>query len=168
MTSFGIKIFVAGLLFLGYSGICRAQFAKASIGVNGLTCSQCSRSVEVELRKLDFIRNVSMDLEHTQGTILFKDKAKVNIAAIAKAVKNAGFSVRFLKAELDVTLAAPENQCLKYRGDTYFLLKPLGNKETATLQFIGKEYMPGKELKRYTLPSKIPCRGTLVYYADVL
>lgn len=167
MTNLAAKIFVAILLLLALPGMCRAQFIKADIGINGLTCSQCSRSVEIELKKLEFVQSVAMDLEHTQGTIIFREKTKVNIAAIAKAVKNAGFSVRYLKAALGTEQAKVDGQCFKYRGDAYNLLKP-SEAGIVTLQFIGKEYMPAKELKQYKLPAKTTCKGTKVYYADVL
>ena len=109
-----------------------------------------------------------MDLQHTQGTIVFKDKSRADMSAIAKAVKNAGFSIRFLKAELDAGLVTVNGNCIQYRGDTYFLLKPVTERNTLMLQIIGKEYLPGKELKKYTLPEQAPCSGSQVYYADVL
>lgn len=74
-----------------------AQFIWAEIGVDGLTCSQCSRSVEMSLLKLDFVHEVQMNLEHTTGKITFKKGIEVNLKKIAKAITDGGFSVRYLK-----------------------------------------------------------------------
>src|ERR1700759_2288056 len=86
------------LLFLVASLHLRAQFTWAEIGVDGLTCSACTRSVEMQIRKLDFVDSVSMNLEHTDGKIFFKKGAAVNIEKISQAVVDAGFSVRYLRA----------------------------------------------------------------------
>ena len=75
----------------------------AEIGVDGLTCSLCTRSVEMSLLRLDFVDRVEMDLETTAGKIYFKLNEDVNPYEIAKAIKNAGFSVRFLRYQLDFT-----------------------------------------------------------------
>src|SRR4051812_34474653 len=88
------------LLILGLTGV-RAQFLWAEIGVDGLTCSACTRSVEMSLRKLDFVDSVVMNLEHTDGKIYFKKDQSVEPDKIAQAVVNAGFSVRFLKANFN-------------------------------------------------------------------
>src|SRR5688500_13143650 len=70
------------------------------IGINGLTCSMCSRSVEMSLRRLDFVHNVLMSLETTEGRIFFKQNASINLDQIAKAVVDAGFSVRFVSLQM--------------------------------------------------------------------
>lgn len=75
-----------------------AQFVWAEIGVNGLTCSQCSRSVEMSIIKLDFVKDVQMGLESTVGKILFKQGNDISFKKIAKAITDAGFSIRYLKA----------------------------------------------------------------------
>ena len=76
-----------------------AQYTSARIGVNGLTCSACTRSVEMSIRKLPFIENVEMNLENTDGILKFKKGQEVDIFKIAQAVVDAGFSVRFLPIE---------------------------------------------------------------------
>ena len=144
-----------------------AQFRQASIGINGLTCSQCSRSVEMQLRKLDFISKVDMDLEHKNGTLYFKNNRKVDMSAIARAVKNAGFSVRYLKAEIsreDIQLSG--EGCFKLYGDAYYISETGNLQEPAvlTLQFLGQDYLSKKELKQYRLPAALTCKGKTVYY----
>jgi copper chaperone CopZ len=168
MTSLGFKKFVFSLLFSLIVISAHAQFISATIGINGLTCSQCSRSVEMQLRKLSFVKDVKMDLEQTRGTIFFKENKKVNIASIANAVKDAGFSVRFLKADINKKeLNISEQGCFNLDGNSYAVLSPyaIPEKTILTLQFVGKDYLPGSDFKRYKLPSTIKCKGKKVYYA---
>ena len=66
-----------------------AQYTSARIGVNGLTCSACTRSVEMSIRKLPFIENVEMNLENTDGILKFKKGQEVDIFKIAQAVVDA-------------------------------------------------------------------------------
>lgn len=170
MTSLPFKKFVFSLLFGLIAISVHAQFINATIGINGLTCSQCSRSVEMQLRRLAFVKEVNMNLEQTTGTISFKENKKVNIAAIAHAVKDAGFSVRFLKAEIDRTkVDISEQGCFILDGNSYQLLAPssIPSKTILSLQFVGKGYLPGSDLKRYKLPDTTACKGKTVYYAVV-
>jgi copper chaperone CopZ len=166
MTSLGFKKFVFSLLFSLIVISVHAQFINATIGINGLTCSQCSRSVEIQLRKLAFVKDVKMNLEQTSGTIFFKENKKVNIASIANAVKDAGFSVRFLKAEIDKTsVNISEQGCFNLDGNSYNVLgpTPIPSKTILTLQFVGKDYLPGNDFKRYKLPTNTACKGKAVY-----
>jgi cation transport ATPase len=80
----------------------KAQILSAKVGVNGLTCSMCTRSVEMSLRRLDFVDSVVMSLENTDGEIFFKENHPINLELLVKAVTNAGFSLRFLKIQLDL------------------------------------------------------------------
>jgi len=170
MTSVGFKKIVFSLLLSGVVCFAHAQFRTASVGINGLTCSQCSRSVEMQLRKLAFVKDVKMNLEQTEGTLIFKERAKVNIADIAAAVKDAGFSVRFLKAVINsdqVTLS--DKKCFSLDGNGYQLLNAASRPSAGfiTLQFVGKGYLPGSALKQYTLPATTVCKGKKTYYAVV-
>ena len=127
-----------------------AQFKSAEIGVDGLTCSACTRSVEMSIRKLDFVQDVEMNLEHTQGKITFKPNAKVNIEKVAKAVVNAGFSVRYLSAIFSFTnVGVKDDYCFSFEGDQYQFIKTgvkMLSGET-TLKFLGKEFLSRKEYK---------------------
>src|ERR1700759_3369629 len=93
----------------------KAQFQAVYIGVNGLTCSQCSRTVEMSIRKLDFVSDVQMNLQHTEGKIILKKDKKADMDKIAQAVINAGFSVRYLNADLAVNSSvSTTGQCFSY------------------------------------------------------
>ncbi|WP_181358437.1 heavy-metal-associated domain-containing protein [Taibaiella chishuiensis] len=155
------------MLFVLVANTAGAQFRQASIGINGLTCSQCSRSVEMQLRKLNFISDVDMDLEHKNGVLHFKTNSKVDMKAIAGAVKDAGFSVRYLKADIDMDQVTPAENgaCFKIRGDVYYLLAPLAT-HTSKVTFRFMDYASKKELQAYALPDKTTaaCKGNRVYH----
>src|SRR5580658_4426424 len=111
---------IATLLFLCFFSQAVAQFQTVFIGVNGLTCSQCSRTVEMSIRKLDFVADVQMNLEHTEGKIILKKDKKADMDKIAQAVVNAGFSLRYLQADLLVDNSVDvSGQCFNYKGDAY-------------------------------------------------
>lgn len=167
MTGMRFKNFVFCLLFSLGIVKANAQFTEARIGVNGLTCSQCTRSVEMQLRKLPFVSQVKMDLEHTSGLIYFKENSKVSMEALAKAVKDAGFSLRYLYAVMNTAgiNISDKDPCFRYRNDTYYQLHPIPVKgATVTLQFIGNNYTSRKERNRYPIPVKVPCKGNTIYY----
>jgi len=74
-----------------------SQIETMRIGVNGLTCSQCTRSVEKQLLQLRFIKDVDMDLANTSGEIHLKPGVPFRPEAVSKAIRDAGFSVRFVE-----------------------------------------------------------------------
>lgn len=135
-----------------------AQIQKIAFGVNGLTCSQCSRSVEMELRKLDFIKDITMDLEHTSATISLKnDTAAVPFNKIAQAVKDAGFSLRYIDFAASNIQQKDNNNFTS--GNNHFYL--LGNKAGApktVYRLAGKFYMDGASYKKYKplMPAHVP------------
>lgn len=136
------------------------QFTVAEIGVNGLTCSQCSRSVEMSLLKLDFVKEVQMNLENTNGKITFKKGIEVNLKKIAKAVTDAGFSVGYLRVaysfnNLDISNPASLTNA---SGQFCFVnteLKTLHGEILLTV--INKEFMPNQEYKKWKELIKKSC-----------
>ena len=145
------KAAVALMFLIGFTITATAQFENVYIGVNGLTCSQCSRTVEMSIRKLDFVADVEMNLEHTEGKIVLKKNKKPDMDKIAQAVVNAGFSVRYLQADLHVdnTIVA-SGSCFNYDGDQYVFTdapkQPLRGE--LKLKFIGKKYMAKNDFKK--------------------
>ena len=157
-----------------------AQFNWAQIGVDGLTCSACTRSVEMSIRKLTFVDSVTMNLEHTTGKITFKKGAKVEIDKIAKAVTDAGFSLRSLYAGINISeLKVTENACWQFENNTYHFIKIPDSKDfkgIVSVQFIGEKFMPKKEYKNWkqyckdtcTPPTPQPTAVSKTYYVSVL
>ncbi len=130
------------------------QIREVTIGVNGLTCSACTRSVEMQLRKLDFIKDVRMDLESTAGTIYFASGKNIDFENIAAAVKDAGFSVRELIAMIEFERDTLLGSCMQLQKDMMIFVKepPAEPVQKIRVKFVGKKYLPGpvyRELKPY-------------------
>lgn len=134
-------------LLLSFSAT--AQLRWVDIGVNGLTCSACTRSVEMSIRRLAFVDTVVMSLEETTGRIHLREDQPVNLRQIAKAITNAGFSVRFLSINLD-----PSEISLSVTGEFTFQgqqfawvdypTHPL--KKPVSLVLIEEGFLPKKDL----------------------
>ena len=116
------KILLSSVTFLLLTFHAQAQsdLKSAMIGINGLTCSACTRTVEMSIRKLTFVKDVVMNLEHTNGKIIFKEGASVAPVKISKAVSDVGFSVRFIQLIIqfnDVTIS--DNYCYNSGTNTF-------------------------------------------------
>ena len=151
------------LLVIFFTISAEAQFENVYIGVNGLTCSQCSRTVELSIRKLDFVADVQMNLEHTEGKIILKKNKKADMEKIAQAVVNAGFSVRYLHADLRVdNSVVTTGPCFSYNGDQYVFSEvpkePL--KGEIKLKFVGKKYMAKNDFKKFADHMNDRCGNT--------
>lgn len=122
------------------------------VGVNGLTCSMCTRSVEMSLRKLDFVDSVAMSLEAAEGRIYLRGNTPVNFERLAKAVVNAGFSVRFIRIQFsfedikmsDKGLFTCDNQVFKWIN-----YKEPFNKKPVALKLIDEGFLPKKEAVKW-------------------
>lgn len=153
-----LHILILAMCFLSIPITAVSQIQNIHIGINGLTCSQCTRNVEMSLRKLTFVQDVKMDLQHTDGIITLKPDSKFNPRGLVNAVKNAGFSVRFLTAVIDpIPFQTKETNCFILM-DCFFSLIPRQDKflnNHTVVQFIGEGFMPSKELKKW-LPEMRP------------
>jgi copper chaperone CopZ len=138
--------------FLSPAVLSHAQILAAKVGVNGLTCSMCTRSVEMSLRRLDFVDSVGMSLENTEGVIYFKKDLPVNLDQIAKAVVNAGFSVRYVSILFDFNnLQVQENGSFVFQGQKFVCVdyheRP--GKQPIWLKLIGEPFVPKSEMKSW-------------------
>lgn len=97
------------------------------VGINGMTCSACSRSVDMSISHLEFVDSVEMSLEKTTARVFVKGGKPINFKAIVEAVKDAGFSVDFVKLDFDFNDVSPDQegnftfqgqrfQCLQFSG----------------------------------------------------
>jgi len=144
-----MKNTILHLLFVFCLNTVSAQFQSAELGISGLTCSACSKSVEMSLRKVSFVENITMNLERTEAKVIFKTGNPVEIEKLARAVMDAGFSLSYLNADfIFENLSVSNDFCFAYEKSTYqFLLsenKTLSGK--TTLQFIGDKYLSKKDL----------------------
>ena len=132
--------------------IAQGQFKSVEMGIDGLTCSMCSRSVEMSLVKLDFIDRVEMDLNSNRSEIFFHEGMYVSIDKVAQAVIDAGFSVAYLNALFDFKEQTIDTHtCWNYAYETYQFLEvsqPQLKGETV-LKFIGTNFLSRNELKKW-------------------
>jgi copper chaperone CopZ len=129
-----------------------AEIKWVEIGVDGLTCSLCSRSVEMSLRRLEFVDSVSMSLEKTEGRIYMTPDMPVNLEQIAKAVVNAGFSVRFLRIEFSFKdIPVSRDGSFSYQGQTYQWLDFNGGllKNEVALKLVDEKFLSRKESSQW-------------------
>ena len=129
-----------------------SQVESFEIGVDGLTCSQCTRNVEISIRKLDFVADVIMNLENTEGKILIKKDSKIIISAISKAIYDAGFSVRFIKVDYNFNqLSIKDDFCFEDENATYLFVKvnPIVLNGLQSIKILGDKYQNRKEYKQW-------------------
>jgi cation transport ATPase len=160
------------VLFLFLVLLCQtlmAQTQKVVVNISGLTCSQCSRSVEMQMKKLSFIERIEMDLKNTQAVLVIKPSATTDFHAIAKSVTNAGFSVAGLSAymlteNLDITT----DGCMRSKEGNFFITNYRVQASTQAImqfEFIGKPFTHQK----YTVKKPaLPCQQNAKYYLKVL
>jgi copper chaperone CopZ len=138
----------------------RAEFKWSEVGIDGLTCSMCAKSVELKVRELPFIDDVKMDLVATTMTVSFKPGKQVNVEEIARAVDDAGFSIGYLTAgyvfdEVEVE----DGQCLVTKDGVFSFVRTghrvLDGEEV--LKFVGEKFLPKRELAEWKESLGNPC-----------
>jgi len=162
-----MKVYYRSLLLVVFSLLqmseVEAQQREVELGIDGLTCSMCSRSTEMSVRKLEFVSDVIMDLEHTTARIILKDGAKVSYELIGKAVRDAGFSVRYLSLMLDPGQAQLNTgDCISQDEKTYKYIgeQIVNDSDGMKFRIVAKGLMPMKELRKWTEMIKQGCADT--------
>lgn len=85
------------------------QVTTVEMQVTGLTCSMCSQATEKSLRTLNYISDVTPDLNRNVFVIKFKKDKDVNFDQLNKKVKDAGFSVGKLEATINFNQTKIDN-----------------------------------------------------------
>jgi len=91
------NIFVLCLLWLTSFGMALAEGVasqKAMIQVDGLSCPFCAYGLEKNLKKVDGIESVEIDMKTGKATVTIKLDMQVDDEALRQAVKKAGFTAR--------------------------------------------------------------------------
>lgn len=140
-----------------------AQFSNASLQAGGLTCSMCSKAVQIAIENVPFVEKVMADIENQQYNITFKPSVAVNFDDLSKAVEDAGFSVTSFKFSVDVNNIKAEKDKHIQIGDKYFhLLNTSGQQLKGTTNFtlVDKAFLPAKDFKKHASTSKMMCVQT--------
>jgi copper chaperone CopZ len=140
-----------------------AQFNSANLQAAGLTCAMCTKAINNSLEKLSFIQSVSADIKSSSFHIAFKKEVSVDFDLIKKAVNDAGFSV----ARLNVTgtfsgVAVQNDTHVQIDGKTFHFLN-ISNQTLSgekTLLITDKDFIGGKEFKKYHSATQMPCVQT--------
>jgi mercuric ion binding protein len=69
-------------------------YQTAIIAVDGLSCPFCTYGLEKNLKKMDGIKTVNIDMKTGKATVVLKPDAHVDDQALRQAVKKAGFTAR--------------------------------------------------------------------------
>lgn len=161
-------------LFMLSATFVRGEFLSAEIGVDGLTCSQCSRSVEMKLRALDFVADVQMNLEQNIGLVTFKKGKPIRLERLGKAVTDAGFSVGYIRAVFDFsdTNITPDGN-FSFEGKVYIPVndKPATLPVVAKIQLVGDDFMDTDSWKKWKpavkhLQQKITSESLFVLWVE--
>lgn len=148
----------------------KAQIESIEVGVNGLTCSQCTRSVELALRKLPFVKKIEMNLQLNKGTILIEEQKELELEKINEAIEDAGFSTFYVKLNLNFedSILVSSDECYTIGECQYQFvnvqLKTLIGVHKLTI--IGESFMSRKKMKKWKKWIKPNCRGK-VYFVTI-
>jgi len=123
-------------------------------------------------RKLDFVKDVVMNLQNTEGKIILKEGVKVDVKKIAQAVVNAGFSVRYVSAGFKFENTQITNgYCYPFEGQQFQFVKtePKTLNGEVTLKFLGKQFQAAKDYKiwKKDLQLSCPARQTETIYVTL-
>lgn len=147
------KVITVAILYSLIALQAAAQFKTAIIGIDGLTCSMCSYSVERSIKKLEFIERVAVDLNTNIATVVFKTNVKINIRDLIKSVANAGFSVRSLSAQFNFPVSVKVTDSFFYFDDqTFIVLEPKNDemlRGLVEIKFIEKKFSEPTLYKKY-------------------
>ena len=145
----------------------------AEVGINGLTCSLCSRTVEKSLERLPFIDSVVMSLETTNARIYFKNGGKIDYPAIAKAVSDSGFSIRLLQVEFsfnDITVNTDGTFNYQNKNYRWMDFKNGSARGKLVLKLVDGTYLPKKEAAEWKKKIEVidqPVKGGIIHVARV-
>src|SRR5690554_5245522 len=127
-----------------------AQVQEVEVGINGLTCSMCSYSVENSIKKLSYVNIVKMDLNKNIAQV-FSDRGKsIDFKEVAERVKKSGFSVRYLSFTLSTDIKPSSEGMFEFEGKIFYILD--SDSETlqagTNLKLVGEGYLPKTDLKK--------------------
>lgn len=99
------------ILFLTIVFTCSAVAVEknktVTLSVTGMTCQSCASTVEKALKKVNGVKDARVNLTEKKATIIVAN-AKTSVAALIKAVSDAGFSA---STKPDVEKKSESGEC---------------------------------------------------------
>ena len=114
------KIILSFLMLFVINKVSAQQISTVEMQVTGLTCSMCSQATEKSLRTLDYVSEVTPDLNRNLFVIKFKKDQTVSFDQLNKKVQDAGFSVGKLEAMIYFNQTKIDNNGQAVVGNTVF------------------------------------------------
>lgn len=158
MKKFLLLLIIATVSCTGFS-----QFSKASLQASGLTCAMCSKAVKVALEKVDFVKEVKVNIKSQEYAVSFKEDSKADFDALKKAVEDAGFSVASLKVTGSFNnVNVEKDKHIQLDGKNFHFVNSgtqvLNGEQTLTI--VDKNFTSAKEYKKYSAATKMECIKT--------
>lgn len=141
----------------------RAEIRSASLTASGLTCSMCSKAIYKSLEKLSFVESIKADIKSSTYTIRFRNGANVDPDLLAKAVKDAGFSVAKLQLVVNFKNEKIQNDAhIENAGHVFHFVnvpaQTMSGDKTITL--VDKAFTSDKEHRRVGKFTNLKCYET--------
>ena len=138
------------ILFLLFSSVFSfSQSFSSLITVNGLTCAMCSFSTQKSLAKLDFIKEITPDLESTSFKLVFDDSKFIDFDMIKEKVEDAGFFVGNIKVNFDKNLSPDNNEHTVYNNNLFHFIMN-DNIHSSTYNLIDKNFISDNAFESFS------------------
>lgn len=85
------------LFIFSFFAVALAEIKEVKIGIDGLSCPFCVWGLKKQMKKIEGIEKLDINLKKSVATITPKEKVLLDIKDYKDAVKKAGFSVREVK-----------------------------------------------------------------------
>jgi len=132
--------------------IAQAQVQWSTVGIDGLTCSQCFYSVEQSIRSLSNVKDVAMNLNGSEAKVKQSIKSYNEILKIGEQVNKAGFSVRFLTitVKIDTSFNISTSKITNHIGSLLLLNNTMLNSDSLyTFQIIDSRFCKKNVYKQW-------------------
>lgn len=116
------QILLLAFIFTLLNGVFAQQIEYVEMGIDGVTCSLCMRTVDVALSRVKGVSHVQANIAATTVRVYAQKSSDFHIGSLVKAVGDAGFSVRFVKVYF--TNPVQLNNCHQLAGGCWSWLDP--------------------------------------------
>jgi copper chaperone CopZ len=148
-----LSVLIVAIILSSVSLNSFGQIESVTLQASGLTCSMCSRAIYKSLQKVPDVGKVEEDIEHSSYHIRFTHPGTTSLAALRKAVTDAGFSVARMEITVDFQHAAIDNNSTLKFNDQMFQFVDISNQVLdgqRKLLIVDKDYLLEKDRKKYT------------------